>query len=118
MQIHVIVDLQPEVKELLRDLVEALKGKSSAPVEKKPRKAKPVADTEPPPTIVEDTAPAIVEDTPQEYTLAQVRGILAGLGEDLARRPKLKELLQEYATVLSDVPPEKFAELVNRAKAL
>ena len=83
MQIHVIVDLQPEVKELLRDLVEALKGKSSAPVEKKPRKAKPVADAEPPPTIVEDTAPTIVEDTakpPQEYTLAQVRGILAGLG--------------------------------------
>ena len=113
MQIHVIVDLQPEVKELLRDLVEALKGKSSAPVEKKPRKAKPVADAEPPPTIVEDMA-----KPPQEYTLAQVRGILAGLGEDLARRPKLKELLQEYATVLSDVPPEKFAELVNRAKAL
>lgn len=67
---------------------------------------------------VETTAPPATEPVKENkvVTLAEVRGVLANLAKD-GHRDKVAELIKEFgATKLSEVPAEKYAELLAKAE--
>lgn len=79
---------------------------------KKPAKSEPVADVETP-------AEPEPEPTPEpEYTLEQVRAKLAALSQD-GKQAQVKKIITEAgAKKLTEIPPEKYAEVMAKAGAI
>lgn len=109
-----VVSGEPEaVKAVVEQAAEAVEEK---PV-KKPKAAKPAAT----PAVTEaatPAAPAPAAASPSEVTLEQVRAKLAALSQ-AGKAATVKDLISQYGVAkLTDVPKDKYAELLAAAERI
>jgi len=125
----------PEIVDALNALAVAIAGNlevllripqvadiGGAAIAPPPVTEKPKNDTEPSKTMnetpetVAETQKTVNETTP-EVTLEQVRAKLADLSRN-GKQAQVKDLVNKYAKKLTEIPPEKFAEVMAAAEGL
>jgi hypothetical protein len=108
---ELVVSGEPEqVKAVVEQAAEAVAAK-------KPKAAKPAAT----PAVTEavtPAAPAPAAESPSEVTLEQVRAKLAALSQ-AGKAATVKELISGYGVAkLTDVPKDKYADLLAAAEGI
>lgn len=110
--ITVTVELGPESKALLNQLLEALTGDKTYPL----RKFEPDAPTnnEPPENVDEGAEPEL-----PTYTRDDVQALVQTLAGPKTtanpyggKRTKTREIVKKYADKVSDIPADKFGEVM------
>ena len=88
--------------ETVKDLADAIEAQPEAPKQEEPEAPKQEA-TEPEP---------VAKYTPNDIQQAAVRLIAAG------KKPQVREIVQEYAGKISDIPADKCDEVMAKLAAL
>ena len=110
----ITIELCAEDRARLDKILEALQGVNVKPA--------PVAEEHPveepfgSPDPVEEPA---AEPAPKQYTLADVRSLVQELAKPGSKKqPEAKAIVQSYAAKVSDIPADKYGEVMEKLNAL
>lgn len=109
----IIFELGPESQAKLDKILDALQGLAAAP-------AAPIADEHP---VTEPLAapwePVAEPEQPKQYTKDDILRMVQGLaGPTSVKREQAKAIVKRYATKVSDIPADKYTEVMDQLKEL